>query len=339
MALDPEIDRLIARLPKVELHLHIEGTLEPEMAFERAAKHGVTLAYPDAAALRAAYDFHDLQSFLDLYYAGCDVLRDEDDFRALASAYFARAHADNVVHAEIFFDPQTHTARGVPMEVVVAGLRRAMEDARARYGLTSELILCFLRHLSEDDAFATLEQAAPFRRDFVGVGLDSGERGNPPEKFQRVFAQARSMGLRSVAHAGEEGPASYIRDALDLLGAERIDHGVRCDEDPALVERLVREQVPLTVCPLSNLKLCVVEDLREHNFAKLLRRGVAVTINSDDPAYFGGYIGDNFRATAEALELTAGELIRVAENAARASFLPPDRKDELVDRVRAAGAA
>ena len=338
MALAPDLDRLIARLPKVELHLHIEGTLEPELAFERAARHGVALAYPDAAALRAAYDFHDLQSFLDLYYAGCDVLRDADDFRALAAAYFARAAADGVVHAELFFDPQTHTARGVPMEVVFAGLRRGLDDARARHGITSELILCFLRHLSEEDAFATLEAASPFRRDFVGVGLDSGERGNPPAKFERVFAQARAMGLRAVAHAGEEGPAGNVRDALDLLGAERIDHGVHCDEDPELVERLVREQIPLTVCPLSNLKLCVVEDLRDHNFAQLLRRGVAVTINSDDPAYFGGYIGDNYRATAEALELTAAEIIRVAENAARASFLPPAEKDALVARIRAAGA-
>jgi adenosine deaminase len=339
MALDPELDRLIARLPKVELHLHIEGTLEPEMAFERAARHGVTLAYPDAAALRAAYDFTDLQSFLDLYYAGCDVLRDEDDFHALAAAYFARAHADNVVHAELFFDPQTHTMRDVPMEVVIGGLRRAMDEARSRYGLTSELILCFLRHLSEEDAFETLEQAAPFRRDFIGVGLDSGERGNPPEKFERVFAQARSMGLRAVAHAGEEGPAAYIRDALDVLGAERIDHGVRCEEDPALVDRLAREQIPLTVCPLSNKKLCVVTDLREHNLARLLRRGLAVTINSDDPAYFGGYIGENFRATALALALTADEIVQCAVNGARASFLPPDAKDALVARIRAAAGA
>jgi adenine deaminase len=339
MALDPDLDRLIARLPKVELHLHIEGTLEPEMAFARAAKHGVTLSYPDAAALRAAYAFHDLQSFLDLYYAGCAVLRDEDDFRALAAAYFARAHVDNVVHAELFFDPQTHTMRGVPMEVVIAGLRGAMDDARARYGITSELILCFLRHLSEDDAFATLDAAAPFRRDFIGVGLDSGERGNPPARFARVFASARSMGLRAVAHAGEEGPAAYVTDALDMLGAERIDHGVRAEDDDALVERLVAEQVPLTMCPLSNLRLCVVEDLREHNLARLLRRGVAVTINSDDPAYFGGYIGDNYRATAEALGLTADELIRVAEHAARAAFVSPERKDALVAQVRAASQA
>lgn len=327
-------ERLIRRLPKVELHLHIEGTLEPEMMFSLAGKHGVSLPYTSVEAVRAAYAFHDLQSFLDLYYAGCAVLRDRRDFYALAMAYFARAHADNVVHAELFFDPQTHTARGIPLEVVIGGLRDAMEDAHRRYGLTSELILCFLRHLSEEDALATLEAARPFRSELVGVGLDSGERGNPPSKFQRVFAKARDLGLRIVAHAGEEGPAAYVREALDLLGVERIDHGVRCDEDPALVERIVREQIPLTVCPLSNLKLCVVKDLREHNFARLLRRGVAVTINSDDPAYFGGYIADNYRATAAALELSPAELVHVAENAVRASFLPATAKAALLGRVR-----
>ena len=258
-ALDDDRARLIDRLPKVELHLHIEGTLEPEMAFALAAKHGVKLAYPSAAALRAAYDFSDLQSFLDLYYAGCDVLRDADDFAALATAYFERAHADGVVHAELFFDPQTHTVRGIPMEVVIGGLRRAMDDAESRLGLTSSLILCFLRHLPEDDAFAALEAARPFLSELVGVGLDSGEKGNPPSKFERVFAEARALGLRPVAHAGEEGPAAYVQEALDLLAVERIDHGVRCEEDDALVERLIAARVPLTVCPLSNLKLRVVE--------------------------------------------------------------------------------
>ena len=331
-------ERLIRRLPKVELHLHIEGTLEPELMFALAGKHGVKLPYASVEAVRAAYAFHDLQSFLDLYYAGCAVLRDRRDFYALAMSYFTRAHADGVVHAELFFDPQTHTVRGVPLEVVIGGLRDAMDDAHARYGLTSELILCFLRHLSEEDALATLDAALPFRSELVGVGLDSGERGNPPSKFQRVFEKARGLGLRAVAHAGEEGPAAYIREALDLLAVERIDHGVRCDEDPALVERLVREQVPLTVCPLSNLKLCVVKDLREHNFAKLLRAGVAVTINSDDPAYFGGYIADNYRATAAALELTPQELVRVAENAVRASFLPATAKTALLGTVRTAAA-
>jgi len=338
MSLDAARERLIRRLPKAELHLHIEGTLEPEMMFSLAAKHGISLPYPTVEAVRRAYAFHDLQSFLDLYYAGCDVLRDRTDFYALAMSYFTRAHADRVVHAELFFDPQTHTARGIPMEVIFGGLRDAMADAQRRYGITSELILCFLRHLSEDDAFATLDAALPFRSEFIGVGLDSGERGNPPSKFARVFAKARGLGLRSVAHAGEEGPAAYIHEALDLLAVERIDHGVRCDEDPALVDRLVRDQIALTVCPLSNLKLCVVSDLAQHNFARLLRRGVAVTINSDDPAYFGGYIADNYRATAAALELTAPELVTVAENAVRAAFLPAAAKSSLLGTIHAEAA-
>jgi adenosine deaminase len=338
MSIDAARERLIQRLPKVELHLHIEGTLEPEMMFSLAAKHGIKLPYASVEEVRAAYAFHDLQSFLDLYYAGCDVLRDRRDFYALAMAYFTRAHADNVVHAELFFDPQTHTVRGVSIETVIFGLRDAMDDAHRRYGITSDLILCFLRHLPEEDALATLEAATPYLQELTGVGLDSGERGNPPEKFARVYARARSLGLRAVAHAGEEGPAAYITAALDVLHVERIDHGVRCDEDPALVERLVREQVPLTVCPLSNLKLCVVKDLRQHNFATLLRKGVVVTINSDDPAYFGGYVGENYRATAEALDLTAAELVTVAENAARASFLPAPAKTALLSRIRAARA-
>ncbi len=339
MALDAARARLIRRLPKVELHLHIEGSLEPEMMFSLAGKHGIALPYASVAAVRAAYAFHDLQSFLDLYYAGCAVLRDRSDFYALAMAYFARAHADGVVHAELFFDPQSHTARGVAMGTVIGGLRDAIDDAHRRYGLSAELILCFLRHLSEDDALATLDAALPFRRELIGVGLDSGERGNPPSKFTRVFAKARAAGLHVVAHAGEEGPAAYITEALDLLGAERIDHGVRCDEDPALVDRLVREHVALTVCPLSNLKLCVVKDLREHNLAKLLRRGVAITLHSDDPAYFGGYIADNYRATAEALDLTAAELVTLADNAVRASFLAPAAKAALLARVRAVAAS
>jgi adenosine deaminase len=331
-------DHLISRLPKVELHLHIEGTLEPEMMFSLAGKHGIKLPYATVDEVRRAYAFHDLQSFLDLYYAGCDVLRDRRDFYAMAMAYFTRAHADRVVHAELFFDPQTHTVRGIPMEVVIGGLGDAMDDAHRRYGITSELILCFLRHLSEDDAFKTLEAAMPFLSEITGVGLDSGERGNPPSKFTRVFEKARSLGLRAVAHAGEEGPAAYITEALDLLKVERIDHGVRCDEDPALVERLVRDRIPLTVCPLSNLKLCVVKDLAQHNFATLLRKGVAVTINSDDPAYFGGYIGENYRATAKALDLTNAELVTVAENAARASFLPATAKASLLSSIRSEAA-
>ena len=338
MTIDAARARLIRRLPKVELHLHIEGTLEPEMMFSLAAKHGISLPYASVDDVRRAYSFSDLQSFLDLYYAGCSVLRDRRDFYALAMAYFTRAHADGVVHAELFFDPQTHTVRGIPLEIVFGGLRDAMADAQRRYGISSELILCFLRHLSEDDALATLDAAIPFRSDFIGVGLDSGERGNPPSKFERAFARARNLGLHPVAHAGEEGPAAYIREALDLLKVERIDHGVRCDEDPALVDRLVREHIPLTVCPLSNLKLCVVRDLGAHNFARLLRAGVAVTINSDDPAYFGGYIADNYRATAAALDLTAAELVTVAENAARASFLPAPAKTAFLGQIRNAAA-
>jgi len=326
MTLDAARESLIRRLPKVELHLHIEGTLEPEMMFSLAGKHGAKLPFASVEAVRAAYNFHDLQSFLDLYYAGCDVLRDRQDFYALAMAYFTRAHADRVVHAELFFDPQTHTVRGVTMETIIGGLRDAMADAQNRYNISSELILCFLRHLSEDEAFATLEAALPYRDQLVGVGLDSGERGNPPSKFERVFKRARDAGLRAVAHAGEEGPAAYIREALELLGVERIDHGVRCDEDKELVAQLAHDEVPLTVCPLSNLKLCVVKDLREHNFARLLRKGVRVTINSDDPAYFGGYIGENYRQTAAALELSAKELVTVAENAVHASFMPAAAK-------------
>jgi len=333
MGLDPVRDRLIRRLPKVELHLHIEGSLEPEMMFSLAGKHGVKLPYASVDAVRAAYNFNDLQSFLDLYYAGCDVLRDRADFYALAMAYFARAHADRVMHAELFFDPQTHTARGIPMGTIIGGLRDAMHDAQGRYEISSSLILCFLRHLSEEDAFATLEAALPFRSEFIGVGLDSGEKGNPPRKFVRVFEKAREHGLRAVAHAGEEGPADYIHEALDLLFVDRIDHGVRCDEDPALVQRLADKQIPLTVCPLSNLKLRVVKDLRQHNFAKLLRKGVAVTINSDDPAYFGGYIGENYRQTAAALDLSAKELVTCAENAVHASFLPAAQKLALTHAI------
>jgi adenosine deaminase len=335
--LAPDLDRLIRDLPKVELHLHIEGTLEPEMVFELAAKHGVRLPYPSVEALRAAYRFHDLQSFLDIYYAGCDVLRDEADFHAMTMAYLRRAHGDNVVHTEIFFDPQTHTARGVPMDVIVGGIRRALDDGRRELGITSELILCFLRHLSEEDALATWDAALPFQSELAGVGLDSGERGNPPGTFARVFARARAAGLRAVAHAGEEGPPAYITEALDLLQVIRIDHGVRCVEDEAVVERLVREQIPLTVCPLSNVALRVFPDMTRHNLARLLACGLCVTVNSDDPAYFGGYIADNYRAVAAALPLAAADLVQLAENAVTASWLPAARKAELIARIRALG--
>ena len=337
--LDPALDRLIRDLPKVELHLHIEGTLEPEMVFQLAARHGVALPYPSVEALRAAYDFTDLQSFLDIYYAGCDVLRDEDDFHAMTMAYFRRAHADRVVHAEIFFDPQTHTARGVAMATVIGGVRRAMADAERELGVTSQLILCFLRHLSEADAEATLDAALPFKDQLAGVGLDSGERGNPPAKFARVFARARAAGLRPVAHAGEEGPAAYIHEALDVLRVVRIDHGVRCDEDDALVERLAVDRVPLTVCPLSNVKLRVYPRMEDHNLARLLARGVCVTVNSDDPAYFGGYMVDNYRAVCAALPIGRPQLVQLAHNAVEASWLPAARKAELDAQILAVAAA
>ena len=315
------LPELLRAMPKAELHLHIEGTLEPELIFELAQKNGVELAYPSVDALRAAYAFTDLQSFLDIYYAGASVLLHESDFEAMAMAYFRRAAADHVVRAEIFFDPQTHTARGVDIGTVIRGLSTACKRAEAELGLSSALILCFLRHLSEDEAIATLRDALPYLEHFIGVGLDSSERGHPPEDFARVFDEAGRHGLHRVAHAGEEGPPEYIESALDVLHAERIDHGVRCVEKPALVERLAREGVALTVCPLSNLKLRVFDKLADHNLADLLHRGVKATVNSDDPAYFGGYVNDNFLATFEALpQLGAAEAYALAMNSFGASF-------------------
>lgn len=317
------LPELLRTMPKTELHLHIEGSLEPELIFQLAQRNGVALAYPSVEALRKAYAFTDLQSFLDIYYAGASVLLKEEDFFDMAMAYFRRAKADNVVHAELFFDPQTHTERGVSFETVIKGLTRACETAKRDLGVSSLLIMCFLRHLSEEAAFATLEDALPWRSHFVGVGLDSGERGNPPEKFARVYAKCRELGLRLVAHAGEEGPAEYIWNALDVLKVERIDHGVRCVEDPKLVQRLAAEQVPLTVCPLSNVKLRVFNTLDQHNLAALLAAGLCVTINSDDPAYFGGYINQNFLETFESLpSLGAKEAYQLALNSIDASFAP-----------------
>ena len=327
---------LLRAMPKAELHIHIEGSLEPELIFALARKNGIALAYRDVEALRAAYAFTDLQSFLDIYYAGASVLQDESDFEAMAMAYFGRAAADNVVHAEIFFDPQTHTSRGVPMAHVIGGLASACARAERELGVTSALILCFLRHLSEDEAQATLDAALPWREHFIGVGLDSSERGHPPEKFERVFARARALGLRRVAHAGEEGPPAYIESALDVLHAERIDHGVRCVESPALVERLAREGIALTVCPLSNLKLRVFDTLAEHNLAELLAAGLKATVNSDDPAYFGGYINDNFIAAFAALpQLGAAEAYQLARNSFDASFVGADRKQAMTKRLDA----
>ena len=307
-------------MPKAELHVHIEGTLEPELMFAMARRNQVSLDYSSVDELRQAYDFHDLQSFLDIYYAGACVLREARDFEDMARAYLERAAADNVVHAEIFFDPQTHTARGVPMHRVIIGLHRACERAREEQGVNASLILCFLRHLSEEEAFETLEQALPFRDKFIGVGLDSSEAGHPPEKFARVFARCRELDLHLVAHAGEEGPPEYVWTALDLLKVERIDHGVQSARDPALMRRLARDQIPLTVCPLSNLKLKVFPRLADHNIGQLLDAGLMATINSDDPAYFGGYMNDNFVQTFAATGLTAQQGYQLALNSFQASF-------------------
>ena len=320
---------LVRSAPKAELHIHIEGSLEPELIFALAARNGVALAYPTVEALRAAYAFSDLQSFLDIYYAGAAVLLKAQDFHDMAWAYFERAAADHIVRAELFFDPQTHTERGVPMAAVITGLRSACDRAQAELGLSADLILCFLRHLSEDAALATLEAALPWRQHFIGVGLDSSERGHPPEKFARVFARARALGLHAVAHAGEEGPPAYIRSALDVLQVERIDHGVRCIEDAALVQRLAATRMPLTVCPLSNVKLRVFDRMADHNLPQLLEAGLCATINSDDPAYFGGYLNANFEALFEALpQLGARQAHTLLANGFEASFVAPAQKAE-----------
>ena len=324
------MEAFIRGLPKVELHLHIEGTLEPEMMFRLAKRNGMTLPFASVEEVRRAYEFTDLQSFLDIYYQGAAVLRTEADFYDLMWAYLERAAADNVRHTEMFFDPQTHTGRGIGFSVFMAGFGRAQVDARKRLGISSHLIMCFLRHLSGEAAVEALEQARPFFGQIAAVGLDSGEKGNPPQKFVEAFAGARAAGLRAVAHAGEEGPPAYIRDSLDLLGAERIDHGVACEQDDALVERLVAEGVALTVCPLSNMKLQVFPDLRDHNLRRLLQRGVRITINSDDPAYFGGYIAENYLAAQRALGLTREELSAIARNAIEAAFLDEGRRAELL---------
>jgi len=319
-----DLDTFIVSLPKAELHLHIEGSLEPELMFALARRNGVALAFDSVEAVRAAYAFANLQDFLDIYYAGAAVLLTAADFHDLAMAYFARAAADGVVHAEIMFDPQTHTARGVPFSEVIAGLLSAMAEAEARHGMTSRLIMSFLRHLSEEDAFATLHEAEPWLHRIAAVGLDSSELGHPPEKFARVFAAARAKGLKLVAHAGEEGPPAYVTGALDTLQVDRIDHGNRALEDAALVERLATSGMTLTVCPLSNLKLCVVDSLADHPIDRMLELGLKATINSDDPAYFGGYIADNYRAVATARGLSRADLVTLARNSLTGSFLPAD---------------
>jgi adenine deaminase len=326
---------LLQAMPKAELHIHIEGSLEPELIFALASRNGIALPYASVEELRSAYAFTNLQSFLDIYYAGASVLIEEQDFYDMARAYFVKAAADNVVHAELFFDPQTHTARGVAMGTVIKGLHRACLDAEAEFGISAALILCFLRHLSEEEAFETLEQALPYREKFIGVGLDSGEVGNPPEKFARVFARCRELGLRLVAHAGEEGPPAYIWTALDVLKVERIDHGVQAIKDPALMQRLAHDRIALTVCPLSNLKLCVFPELAQHNLRQLLDAGLAVTINSDDPAYFGGYMNDNFTQTFAAVGLDARHAYTLARNSFEASFIDAPARRRYIDRLDA----
>lgn len=330
-----DLSAFIAGLPKAELHLHIEGSLEPELMFALAKRNKVAIPFDSVEAVRAAYSFSRLQDFLDIYYAGADVLRTEQDFYDLADAYFARAAADGVVHAEIFFDPQTHTDRGIPFQVVADGLFAAMRDAEGRHGLSSKLILCFLRHLDEDAAFATLKAADPWLDRIEGVGLDSSEVGHPPEKFARVFAAAGDLDLKRVAHAGEEGPPDYVWQALDLLGIDRLDHGNRSLEDPALVKRLADEGMTLTVCPLSNHKLCVVDDMANHPLDRMLAHGLNATVNSDDPAYFGGYVADNYRAVAAARGLDKAQLATLARNSFTGSFLSEDERAMHLARLDA----
>lgn len=326
---------LIQALPKAELHVHIEGTFEPELMFAIAQRNEVSIPYKSVEEVKQAYNFHNLQSFLDIYYAGANVLIHEQDFYDLAWAYFEKCADDNVVHTEMFFDPQTHTDRGIAFETVINGLQKACDDAKAKLGITSHLIMCFLRHLSEEAAFETLEQALPYKDRIIGVGLDSSEVGHPPSKFERVFAKAREAGFLVVAHAGEEGPAEYVWEALDLLKVNRIDHGVRSEEDPELMQRLIAEKMPLTVCPLSNLKLCVVDDMQQHNIRRLLQHGVHVTVNSDDPSYFGGYMNDNFIAIAEALDLSNEELKQLAINSFEASFISDTEKQKWISLIQA----
>lgn len=325
---------LIRALPKAELHVHIEGTFEPELMFAIAQRNQIQIPYKSVEEVKQAYNFHNLQSFLDIYYAGANVLVHEQDFYDLAWAYFEKCAEDRVVHTEMFFDPQTHTDRGVAFSTVINGLKRACADANAKFGISSQLIMCFLRHLSEEAAFETLEQALPFKQDIIAVGLDSSEVGHPPAKFERVFAKAREEGFLIVAHAGEEGPPEYVWEALDLLKVNRIDHGVRSEEDEQLMARLINEKMPLTVCPLSNLKLCVVKDMKDHNIRRLLQKDVHVTVNSDDPSYFGGYMNDNFFAIQQALDLTNDELKKLAINSFEASFISDEEKQKWIAEIK-----
>ncbi|MBY7804572.1 adenosine deaminase [Vibrio fluvialis] len=323
----------IQQLPKVELHLHIEGSLEPELMFDLAQRNQIAIPFSSPDEVRAAYQFSNLQSFLDIYYQGANVLIHEQDFFDLTWAYLLRCKQDNVMHTEIFFDPQTHTARGIAFETVINGITQALEKGQQELGISSQLIMCFLRHLSEANAMLTLQQALPYKDKIVGVGLDSSEQGHPPEKFQQVFRQAREAGFITVAHAGEEGPALNIRNAIDLLGVQRVDHGVRCVEDAALVQELKQTRMPLTVCPLSNLKLKVFTEMEQHNIVDLLRQGLCVTINSDDPAYFGGYMTDNFMAVADAHPMSHQELAQFTLNAIEASFISDAEKAHMNAKV------
>ena len=330
---ESDLDAFITGLPKAELHLHIEGSLEPEQMFAFARRNRIQIPFASVEELRGAYSFTRLQDFLDIYYQGAEVLRTEEDFHDLALAYFARAHADGVVHAEIFFDPQTHTDRGLPFRVAADGLLAGMAEAEAKFGISSGLILCFLRHLDESAAFATLQAAEPWLDRIIGVGLDSSETGHPPEKFARVFAAAGAEGLKRVAHAGEEGPPDYVYEALDLLHVDRLDHGNRAMESPSLVTRLARSAIALTVCPLSNLKLCVIDDMARHPIPAMLRHGLRATINSDDPAYFGGYVADNYRAVAPLLERE--DMVTLARNSFLGSFLPDDAVGRHLEAIDA----
>ncbi len=324
------IENYIASLPKAELHLHIEGTFEPELIFKLADRNKVKLPYASVEALRKAYEFTDLQSFLDLYYACMNVLRTEEDFAELANAYFKKASKQNVVHAEIFFDPQAHTQRGISFDTVIDGLWSAVKNSKKNFGITSKLIMCFLRDQSAESAMETLNQAIPYGERIVAVGLDSAERGNPPSKFAEVFAKARACGFEATAHAGEEGPTEYVWEAINILKVKRIDHGVRSLEDPRLVQHLVESAIPLTVCPLSNVKLRVFDKMKDHNIKDMLDAGLHATINSDDPAYFGGYIGENYRSVHEALDLQQADLMKLAVNSINASFLTHTERQEYL---------
>ena len=328
------MDSFIKNIPKVELHLHIEGTLEPELMFELARRNNVSIPFENPEQVRDAYQFHNLQSFLDIYYQGANVLIHEQDFYDLTWAYLLKCQQDNVVHTEIFFDPQTHTERGIAFDTIITGITRALDQATHELGISSQLIMCFLRHLDEESAFETLKQALPHKDKIIAVGLDSSEQGNPPEKFKHVFQEALNQGFLTVAHAGEEGPAQNIIDALSMLGITRIDHGVRCIDDAELVEKLAAKRIPLTVCPLSNTKLKVFDTMEQHNIVELLRKRLCVTINSDDPAYFGGYMNDNFLAVANAHPVTHQELAQFSINAVEASFISPHAKEDLITQVR-----